>query len=105
MCSLSNCMTLLAMDGLSGKDPVIVSLWSREFSVCRHLCNFERHTFTKLLIDQWSATSLSSTPCGLYDLQQAADLPDPHCHSHKMKMKLSARTKLNALKSSLHLWQ
>lgn len=56
---------------------VIESLWAREFSVCVHARDFERYTFTKLLVNQWSAKSHTSTPDGLCDLPQAQDLPEP----------------------------
>lgn len=65
------------------------------------VCHFERCTVTKLLMNQWSAKSLSSTPYGPYDLQQAQNLPEPYCLIYKMKVKLPVGTRLNALKSSL----
>lgn len=43
-----------------------------------HVCNFERYAFTKLSINQWPKEPLSSAPSGLYDLQRAQGLPEPH---------------------------
>lgn len=71
--------------------------------MCVHACDFERCMFTKLLINQWSTKSHTSMPDGLHDLRQAQDLPEPPCHIYKTTMKLSVGTRLNALKSSLHL--
>lgn len=47
-----------------------MSLWAWEFSMRVHVCNFKIYTLTKMLINQWSMKSLSSTPYGSYDLQQ-----------------------------------